>query len=360
MKKLTYFISSHGYGHATRACAVINALLQRYPALHVDIYTQAPSWIFTESLPEQFTIHYQQVDVGLIQLTPLDEDLNATIRSLVDFYPLDQDLITSLAAEIHQSGSRAIICDISPLGIAVASQAGLPSILIENFTWDWIYQGYLNEEPGFAPFIEQIRQIYAQVNCHLQTEPVCLHSTSAVMHAPPASRKPRHSIEYIRQNLGLTAHQPVILISMGGIKGRVAELHTLAQERDITFLVPGGSSTFERWDSLILLPHHGQYYHPDLVHACDAIVSKAGYSTVAEAYAAGIPFGYISRARFREASVMANFISQKMQGFEIPEWAFNDGSWVQRAPDLLQFHRQNLPPLNGAELLAAAIVDFLK
>jgi predicted glycosyltransferase len=50
-RHLAYFVSAHGYGHATRASAVMRALKARRPNLTIHVFTQAPEWIFTESVP---------------------------------------------------------------------------------------------------------------------------------------------------------------------------------------------------------------------------------------------------------------------------------------------------------------------
>ena len=44
-----------------------------------------------------------------------------------------------------------------------------------------------------------------------------------------------------------------------------------------------------------------------------------GYSTVAETYHAGLPFGYVLRSHFRESAVLQRFIESEMPGAEVPE-----------------------------------------
>ena len=97
--------------------------------------------------------------------------------------------------------------------------------------------------------------------------------------------------------------------------------------------------------------------HPDLVNASDAVIGKAGYSTVAEAYRAGIPFGYVSRERFREAPTMAKFIRATLGGFEISTADFESGRWIARLPDLLALPRFTRREPNGAQQIADFILD---
>jgi UDP-N-acetylglucosamine:LPS N-acetylglucosamine transferase len=99
---------------------------------------------------------------------------------------------------------------------------------------------------------------------------------------------------------------------------------------------------------VVLLPHHSEFFHPDLLNACDAVVGKLGYSTLAEAYQAGIPFGYVQRPRFRESAVLAAYIQAEMRGLEIPAAHFEDGSWLSALPALLALPRLERQEPNGA------------
>lgn len=104
-----------------------------------------------------------------------------------------------------------------------------------------------------------------------------------------------------------------------------------------------------------MLPHDSEYFHPDLVTASDALIGKVGYSTVAEVYWAGIPFGYIERRAFRESPTLVSFIKSQMKGLAIEERDFYEGSFLSRLPQLLAMPRMERQPPNGAEQAA----DFI-
>ena len=82
------------------------------------------------------------------------------------------------------------------------------------------------------------------------------------------------------------------------------------------------------------------------------LIGKAGYSTVAEAYRVGIPFGYVPREKFREAATMAKFIRAALGGFEISSADFESGRWIARLPDLLALPRLTRREPNGAQQIA--------
>ena len=56
------------------------------------------------------------------------------------------------------------------------------------------------------------------------------------------------------------------------------------------FVFAGGVSAYRQEGNLHFLPFESDFFHPDLVHAADLVVGKAGYSMIAEVWAAGVPF----------------------------------------------------------------------
>jgi hypothetical protein len=280
------------------------------------------------------------------------------VARLNKFLPFDPGIVEAAAREVKALGCTLVVCDIAPLGIAVAECAGIPSILIENFTWDWIYSGYLPAAPGLQPAVNYLEGQFRRATKHVQTMPVCAPDPVADLTAPPAARKPRTSRVEIRASLGVSDEARLVLITMGGIPDQDATTHVLPEEDDLYFVIPGGSSHPEKNGNVILLPHNSNYYHPDLVYASDVVIGKAGYSTIAETYRAGIPFGYICRDAFRESSVLARFIQAEMQGVEIPVEDFNDRSWVKYLPQLLDLPCSVPTMPDGGRMMADFVLEI--
>ncbi len=358
-RRIAYFISSHGYGHAARAAAIMATLHELDPMLHFELFTQVPRWFFQDSLAQPFGYYERLTDVGLAQKNSLLEDLAETLRRLANFLPFDRAQVQSLAEQIKTLQCQLIICDISPLGIAVAKAAGLPAVLVENFTWDWIYAGYLLGEARLKPYITQLRELFAGADYHIQTEPVC-QPLPADMTTRPVSRPSRTPASQTLQKLDLPDQATVILLTMGGIPWDYTFLEQLARQRDFYFIVPGGSQRVELVGNLALLPHHSDFFHPDLVSASDAVVGKLGYSTLAEVYHAGIPFGYIPRPGFRESEMLAAYVDRHMSGLAITAAQFESGEWVSLLTDLLALPRIERHEPNGADQAAEFIRNCLK
>lgn len=354
--KIAVVISAHGYGHAARASAVMNAFHQRNPEVRFEIITMVPEWFFAESLPAlAFNYYPFESDVGVVQNTPLVEDLPATVERLKSFLPFQNQRVDFLAKHLCQAGCSAVICDIAPIGIAAAQAVGIPSVLIENFTWDWIYSGYLDKENRFQGFLPLLKEMFEASTYRIQTMPVCEPIVGADITVFPVARQPRHTREQTRQFLGLDSKQPTVLITMGGIEQDFRVLSSTQSVGDVVFILPGGSDVERREGNLIRLPHHHSYYHPDLVHASDLVVGKLGYSTIAEAYHAGVPYLYIPRNHFRETAPLAEFVEKELNGASLAESDFWSGSWVEQIVPMLARSYQKTERQNGADQIA----DFL-
>ena len=357
--RIAYFISSHGLGHAARAAAVMEAVREIDPSIAFDIFTAAPEWLFKETLSDSFHYHHLQTDVGLKQRTPYHEDLPETLSVLDTFFPFKSNQLESVAQTIKEGACKLILCDISPMGIAVGLEAGIPSVLVENFTWDWIYQAYAELEPDFLPHIQFIKNLFAKADFHIQTEPVCAYQ-NAELRTLPVSRRPRLSASEVRGALGINGSKPVVHITMGGIPQQYAIDEKLKDYPDLAFIISGGSDAFQCDGNVLLLPYHSTFYHPDIIHAADLVIGKAGYSTLAEVYYAGIPFMFVKRPIFRESEVISEFVRTHMHGRDITVEQFEAGSWVDYVPQLLNNPVISRTETTGANQVAEFVCDLLR
>jgi hypothetical protein len=347
---IAYFITPHGFGHATRAAAVMAAIHARHPSWRLEIFTQVPRWVFEDSLTGPFDYHSVLTDVGLAQLSPMLEDLEGTVERLNGLLPFREAVVRQLAEQVGSSGCAVVVCDIAPLGIAVARAVGIPSILVENFTWDWIYEAYAPAAPGLQPHIDYLRSAFADADYLVQIAPVCA-PRPAHLTTNPVSRSPRTPPAAVRDRLAIPPDAKAVFLTMGGFDQPAYRFLEQANGlRDTYFVIPGSShAVTERRGNAILLPDHTAFFHPDLLNACDVVVGKLGYSTCAETYYAGLPYGYVARSRLRESAVLGPYARQMMGGIEITLAEFEHGRWLRRLPDLLARPRLARDTTNGAE-----------
>ncbi len=346
-RSIAAFISPHGFGHAARSIAVGQALQQREPDLQLHIFTTVPEHLFTESLTN---IHYHEVitDVGMVQSDALNCDVARTKDALVDFLGFKDELIKGLAGMVRDCHS--VLCDISPVGIEVARRTGRPSVLVENFTWDWIYK----QHPELDLYAKQLSKIYSLADLRIQAEPVC--SRVDTLSCPPIFRKKRHTAGLIREQLGAD-NRKIILISMGGIAYPLERMQGFEKHEDCFFVIAGQNRTSVLGSNSLGLSVNSDFYHPDLVCASDLVLCKSGYSSVAECYQAGSRVIAIDREGFAESPVLTGFIREKLGGTIIYEKDFVSGKWLDILPEMLQKPNSAPAAINGADTVAETILS---
>ncbi|MEO8198491.1 MAG: hypothetical protein ABI689_17395 [Thermoanaerobaculia bacterium] len=356
--RFAWFVTPHGFGHAARTAAIVEALGRRLPQVEVELWTSVPSWFFAESLTVPFRRRELACDVGLVQRSPVEEDLPASLAALARFWTAaDQGRTAEVAAAVAASGARCVIADIAPFGLAVARAAGLPSVLVENFTWDWIYEPLAAVEPQFALWAERLRREVARPDLHLQLEPFC-RPVAGAQPVPPVARAPRRQSDEIFARLSLPPGDAVVLVSLGGVEHRLSDLAPLAGLRGVTCVIPGACPE-ERWEgNLRLLPHHSPIHHPDLVAVADVVVGKLGYSTVAETVAAGGRMLYVPRPGFRESAVLERYVGERLPAAAISFAELESGAWVDQLPCLLARPRPSALVSSGAEVAAELIAGW--
>ena len=241
----------------------------------------------------------------------------------------------------------------------VAARAGIPGVLVESFTWDWVYESYLENEPDLGRFIPLLRQSFDSAAVRFQTDPCCQPRVDSTR-VDPVSRRFRTEPDITRHRLAIASDRQVVLLTMGGVVWEYEFLDLLERHPETVFVVPGGA---ERWTSrgnLVLLPHHTPLYHPDLVAAADVVIGKLGYSTLAEAYRAGVPLVFVRRPRFPESPVLAEFAQRHLPCHEISAEEFRAGAWLEVLPQLLVAERRAPVEANGADEIAGSLVDLLQ
>ncbi len=354
-RAVAVFISPHGFGHAARASAVMDAMAEREPALRFEIFTAVPEWFFADTLRARWRHHEEVTDLGLVQRTAMDEDPVATAQRLQEFLPPPRRRVERLARRVSELGCAAVVSDISPLGTKVAARAGLPAVLIENFTWDLIYAAY---GPPLDAFVELAREHLGSVDVHLQCEPVCAPAAGAHRVAP-VSRPARSSPDVVRRLLEVPADARLVLLTMGGLGWAYSDLGRLESRTGAWFVVPGGSPERVQRGRLVSLPHRSGFHHPDLVGAADVVVGKLGYSTVAEVAHAGSAFLYLPRTRFPESPVLEAFVREHLAAAATDANALGDGSWLEGLEPLLAAPRSSPVTANGREAAAERILDLI-
>ncbi len=346
------FISPHGYGHATRTIALLQSLRKLFPDLKARLFTSAPESMFSST---EITCSYHRLvtDVGLAQHDAFNENRAETISRLAELLPFSDTLIKQ-CAELCR-GCQLIICDISCLGILVGKAATIPSILVENFTWDWIYKK-MGPDSGLEPFIDYFSGLYELADYRIQTSPVCT-PRPCDLHCEPMARRPERPRGLTRASLG-AGDQKIVLVSMGGVALDLPFIDQLGKHREYLFLLAGQREDRYIGQNIRLLGPDSGLFHPDLINGADLLICKSGYSTIAECLQTTTPICCVARERFAESEVLENFVKKEMNGTVIDARNFFNGDWLLQLDNLV-LNRHPAAEINGADQAADFISSLL-
>jgi len=347
-KVIVFYVSSHGLGHVSRALELIDVLTTKQgDQPRVVVRTNAPPWVFERLRQPAIEVQPLETDTGVAQVGSLTIDEDETIRRAAVFYK-DFDRHTRDEAKYLKTiGATIVVGDIPPLAFAAADRAGIPSVAVANFTWDWIYAYYPRFDVVSPGVIETITQAYGRATSALRL-PLAGgfdSMTEVVRDIPFIARRSRRDRLDTRRLLGLEGHQLIVLVSFAG--------HGLA----LPYAQIGASGL------TVLAPEQavpaGLTYE-DLVAAADVVVSKPGYGIVSECLANATPLLYTSRGRFREYDVIVAEMPQILRCRYIEQGDLLSGNWRDAIEALLaQPEPPRRPEVNGAEVAAELICDRL-
>jgi L-arabinokinase len=305
---LAVYVSGHGFGHSTRTAEILRAVRERDPRLHIAVCTSAPAFLFEGIVPPPLALRRVECDVGLVQKDALVIDEEGTTEAWRRFADGWGALVEREAAWLRSSGARLVVGDIPPLAFAAAAGAGLPSVGVSNFSWDWIYGHLGSRVPGLAEASAAARDAYAMADLLLRL-PFAgdLSAFPRIEDVPLVVRKPPLPRAESRRRLGLD-DRPAVLLSFGGLGLPGLQPSAFGSLRGYQLLLTGRAGDGQVPPNLRRLEGEALssagLSYPDLVGAADVVVTKPGYGIVTDCIGAGTRLVYTDRGDFPEYPVM--------------------------------------------------------
>jgi len=361
---VVFYVTGHGFGHAVRQIAIVNALAQRRPDVRIVVRSSVAPWLFERSVRNSVRLEPIAVDTGAIQRGSLDVDVPATLAAAQAFYAGADTWMASEAAWLRREDARLVVADIPPLPIAAAARAGVPAIGISNFTWDWIYEDY--DARRLAPgLVETFGAWYASAQEGWRLPMYGGFATFGTLRdLPLVARVARLPRTDVRASLGLPPDRPLVLVSLGGYGARGIDLHAAAASlRGVADVVATSYDTFAPGDGIHRVDETAMYgrriRYEDLVGAVDIVASKPGYGIISECAANATALLYTDRGRFCEYDVLVREMPRYLDSAFIGQEDLLAGRWHDPVSALLARPARAAAPATGAALAADWLSDVL-
>lgn len=297
MKKIIYYITDHGKGHATRSVAIIRELKKKN--IELIIRNSNSEKFLNQSLPTIKiisgltdvgpSIKNDGISINQDQSKPL---LHNWIHKLENF-ALDEIEI------IKKFQPNLIISDISAMPFLAAKKTNVDSIAISNFSWYDVLKFLSSED------LELLKNSYENANLAFKL----LIGTSMshfknLKEIGIVSRVPLRCREDIRKELGIKKNEKLVSIAMSvTLEGK---FHF---EENIKIL--SMNSVIKNCQNVIAMPQ--EIESQDIVNASDFVICKCGYGMISECLTNGIPFYYVSDDNHLEQKAM----TQELSGYSL-------------------------------------------
>jgi L-arabinokinase len=372
---VVFYVSGHGFGHASRVIEVINALLARRPDIAVQVRTTAARWLFDVTVRGPITFVHGDTDTGVVQRDSLQPDLEATAARAREFYEAFDAHAMREAAWLRAVRPQLVVADMPPLAFAAADAAEVPVVAMGNFTWDWIYEDYAGwfGPAAWVPALIRNTHRFAQEAWRLPMHGG-FEGFRRVVDLPFVARHSRRDAGEVRARLGIGDGRPCVLVSFGGFGLESMGLDLLARLRDHEFIATEGSlvpkgdrvagDATSRRGNVVSVNEHAWYgegwRYEDLVKAADVVVTKPGYGIISECLANDAAIVYTSRGRFIEYDVLVEALPNTVRSAFITNEDLLAGRWEAA----LEAARACPRPLvreatDGAEFAADRLLSFL-
>lgn len=357
MKRVTYYISDYGYGHATRNVAIIRALLRKRNDLEIVICHSYALEFLKQSFIGESRVFFRNLrtDVGyILKERSIEPNVKRLEAALSNHYKYKEPFIEREKLFYQEKGINAIITDISPLPIEAAFDAKIPSIGISNFTWHTAYQGLIQQSllQLLQASYEKLSYFFA-VACGKERYWGRVGNKNFGFYAREIDL---NKVKAIREKVNPDHNKTLVFFGLGMKMNISINELTLWNSLNCEFIV--SSNVDIDLPNVTKIPEK-EIESQNYIAAADIVITKAGWGTVSEAIAGKTPLLIIDRKGMQEDQNTIDYL-QEHKLCKTIEWGrFKN---IVITDDLvnelnqIQFNTW----YNDADKIALSIIDLLK
>lgn len=348
MRAILFYITGHGFGHATRTIEVINQLVARGRDILPIISTSVPAWLFEQQVATDFQYIRCQNSVGAVQKDWRSVDKLETLKRCSQFLEVEAEFISEQLELVKQKKVAAIVSDIPAAPFVVAKRASLPSFGLANFSWDWIYAPYAAQYPQYSSMVEHIRQCYSMASCLLRLPfHGDLSAFPVIEDIPLVATRSSMERQEVADKLGIDPKKKIILLYLGKFDYSRVLSEKMLKRDDYCFMPP------DRYKDC-KLPFQ------DLLKAAEVVLTKPGYGMVSECIANQTAIMYTAREDFGEYYPLVEGIKKYTHNHFVGQEELFSGQWAEYLDGLFaaEYHWPDIA-INGAEIAAEMILKSI-
>lgn len=324
-------LSGHGYGHLAQCAPVVNALWQQLPSLRVTVCCTLPRAVIAERLDKPFTSLTVELDVVLPMSSAWEVDVPAARRAYAVFH---QDNTAGLQRDLDLLGEirpDLILADVPYRILSAAGLAGIPAVGLCSLNWASIYAAYCSADGDSEAVLEQMWSGYRAADIFLAPEPAMdmpeLENYRAI---GPIAREGVSQKPALLELLGLSPGTRIVMVALGGI-ATAMPLANWPRIEGVAWLFSAatGIPRDDLFDFSVL-----PLAFIDVLASSDAVLTKPGYGTYAEAVCNAVPILTLERPDWPETACLNAWARRHGRLHVIGKEQFESGTFARALQEL--------------------------
>lgn len=353
-------VSFHGFGHVAQTAPVVNALRRLRPDLRLVVQSAAPETLLRSRFEGPFDHVARASDFGMKMASSLEVLAGPSHDA---YAALHADWDRAVAEEWQRIAPwepGLLLANVPYLSLAAAHRGGVPAVALASLTWAHTYPAYCRALPGAAGIGAEMLAAYASARLVLAPEPaMAMPGLANLRPIGPIARLGRSRRAALCEHLGIAGDARLVLVFLGGVRTALG-VADWPRPEGLHWLVPADQCPVDpRAHPRVHAIEATGLPYADLLASVDALVTKPGYGSFAEAACHALPTLYVRRPGWPEEPFLVEWLQRRAQCLELDRAAFERGEF---APALQRLWR--LPPrapvaATGAEEAAAVLAGML-
>ncbi|MEJ2325465.1 MAG: hypothetical protein P8Y27_01845 [Chromatiaceae bacterium] len=314
MTHLFLAVTAHGYGHLAQIAPVVHVLAARLPALRVTLQANIDFAVARPRLPGDFRHILQAADVGLLMDGPLSTRWEESLPVYEAFEAAYDHHLERQQRLFEADPPDLVLADVPWLPLDAAQSLGIPAAALCSLNWYDILVASPVANRLSAALTHRLESAYASVDLFIRPAPsMPMEWLPNAKEVGPIAQQAAKTRGWIREQLAPPDDHRLVLMQFGGVAGfdplagappvpGVRWLVTRDEGRgrtDVTRLSQLGVSVIEA------------------LAASDAVLTKAGYGSFAEAACHGVPVLSVHRGDWPEEPWLLAWLRERVPVREI-------------------------------------------
>jgi L-arabinokinase len=296
--------------------------------LDVQIISDLPSAFLANRIgSDRNRIRPGSFDIGMVQLDSIRVDVDASLARVEQLIARRKELVSQELNFIRTMQFSLVAVDIPAMPLESAALAGIPRLAIGNFGWDWIYSGFVEQNPRWIAAADVFREQYGFADLLLRL-PFCEQMTAfhnvediGIVAEPGSNRRSEIAVL-----TGCDPEKKWVLLSFTTLdwnEDALANVEKIGPYEFFTVL----PLTWQRHNIHPL--DREMVSFSDAIASVDAVISKPGFGILSDCIVNDKPLIYADRSDFLEYAILVDALRKYLKNVHIPSEDLYRGDLLQ-------------------------------